>query len=195
MSNDPDQIRQDIEATRASLSRNVDALADNVTPSAIARHQVDKAGAKIGGLRDKIMGTASEVSSGAADRVSTAGDAASGATDAVRRQAQGNPLAAGAVALAAGWLVGSLLPASQREAEAAESLKQKAAPLVDEAKAAVSQTASNLKEPAQQAAASLKDSATGAVESVKAEASQAAQDVTSSAQESAEQVKDSSTRS
>jgi ElaB/YqjD/DUF883 family membrane-anchored ribosome-binding protein len=193
VSNDPETIRQEIEATRASLSRNVDALTDNVTPRAIARHQVDKAGHRMRGIRDQVMGTASDVSTGASDRAAAAGDLAANAKATVGRQARGNPLAAGAVALAAGWLVGSLLPASQRETQLAGDLKDRAAPLIEETKAAVQESAGNLKEPAQQAAASLKESATGAVESVKAQASDAAQDVKSSSQASAQQVKDSAT--
>ena len=72
--------------------------------------------------------------------------------DLARRQARGNPLAAGAVALAAGWLVGSLLPASAKERELATSAKDQAQPLLDEAKSVAQETAEGLKEPAQQAA-------------------------------------------
>jgi hypothetical protein len=39
MTDDPDAIRADIEATRRNLSGDVDALADKVTPSKIAQRQ------------------------------------------------------------------------------------------------------------------------------------------------------------
>lgn len=194
MSNDPDKIREEIEATRASLSRNVDALAENVTPSAIARHQVSKVTGAVSGIKDSIMGTASDVGASASDRMSTVAGAPSTAKHAMRRQTRGNPLAAGAAALAAGWLLGSLLPASQKEAEAAAALKEKAAPLVEEAKAAVHETAANLKDPAAEAVASLKESATSAVEAVKDHAAEAATTIKSTATDSAQAVKDAATQ-
>ena len=42
MSENPDVIRADIEATRARLGTNVDAVADKVTPSNIVQRQTDK---------------------------------------------------------------------------------------------------------------------------------------------------------
>ena len=42
MSDDPDAIRANIEATRRNLSGDVDALADKVTPSKIAQRQTRK---------------------------------------------------------------------------------------------------------------------------------------------------------
>ena len=110
-----------------------------------------------------------------------------------RRRAQGNPLAAGAIALAAGWLVGSLLPASEKERSVARTAMDnadKAQPLVDEAKSAAQEAAGNLKEPAQQAAASLKDTARESVETVRTEGEQQAQQVKDSAQDSKETVQE-----
>ena len=42
MSTDPDEIREDIERTRTELSRDVDALADKVSPTQVAQRQADK---------------------------------------------------------------------------------------------------------------------------------------------------------
>ena len=42
MSDDPDVIRADIEATRSQLSGDVDALADKVTPSKIVHRETRK---------------------------------------------------------------------------------------------------------------------------------------------------------
>ena len=42
MSNDPDQIREQIERTRADLSSNVNTLADTVNPAHAAKRQVSK---------------------------------------------------------------------------------------------------------------------------------------------------------
>src|SRR5919199_3012292 len=57
MTNDPDQIRADIERTRQNLSSDVNALADEVNPKNIAQRQVDKVTSKVGGLKDRVMGS------------------------------------------------------------------------------------------------------------------------------------------
>ncbi|MFJ6108107.1 DUF3618 domain-containing protein, partial [Pseudarthrobacter sp. NPDC092401] len=54
----PDAIRSDIEATRARLGTNVDAVADKVSPSNIVHRQTDKAKEALTGVKEKIMGTA-----------------------------------------------------------------------------------------------------------------------------------------
>lgn len=60
-SNDPDQIRQDIERTRADLSYDVNVLADETNPKNIAQRQKDKAveGVKdtARNLKERIMGS------------------------------------------------------------------------------------------------------------------------------------------
>ena len=56
-SSNPDEIRADIERTRAELSRNVDTLGDTVNPKNIATRQVDRVKDKARNLRDSIMGS------------------------------------------------------------------------------------------------------------------------------------------
>lgn len=59
MSN-PEQIRQDIERTRANLSQDVNALADEANPKNIAQNQVEKAkegvAEKVGDVKERIFG-------------------------------------------------------------------------------------------------------------------------------------------
>lgn len=59
-SNNPDEIRQDIERTRANLSDDVNALAETANPKNIAQNQVDKAresvGEKVGQVKEKVFG-------------------------------------------------------------------------------------------------------------------------------------------
>ena len=112
-----------------------------------------------------------------------AADAVTSAPDKARQQARGNPLAAGAVALAAGWLVGSLLPASQKERELASTAKEQAQPLMDQASDLAKETAEQLKEPAQQAVQSVKGTAQEGVEHVREDGTSAAQDVKATAQD------------
>jgi len=64
-SNDPDEIRAEIEYTRAALSDDVDALADTANPKKIAQRQVDKAKDAVVGVKDRVMGTADDVADSA----------------------------------------------------------------------------------------------------------------------------------
>ena len=114
------------------------------------------------------MGTAHDATAGRLRPGPRRADTVKAAPDMARRQTRGNPLAAGAVALAAGWLVGSLLPASAKERELATTAKEQAQPLVDEAKSVAQETAQHLKEPAQQAAQSVKETARRAADHVRA---------------------------
>lgn len=203
-SKDPDAIRADIEQTRANLSRDVNALGEAVTPSNVARRQADKVKDAAVGVKDRIMGSAHDAggsASGAAHGLSdqasgmasSVGDRADDAKHAARRKTQGNPMAAGLVALGAGWLLGSLMPASQKEQELARTAKEKAQPALDEAQSVAKEAAEHLKEPAQQAANTVKESAQHAVENVKAQGRSAAEDVRASAQDSAQMVREQPT--
>jgi hypothetical protein len=217
--NDPDQIRREIERTQATLSNDVDALTEKVTPSRIVERRVDRAKDAAGRLKDKVMGsdsgptgytghsvqgiagsvgdtassTASSISDTASDAAATAATAVQEAPQAVRRQTRGNPLAAGLIAFGAGWLISSLLPASRREQELAEQAKNKATelgqPLAEAAKQAATEMKDNLQEPAQQAVESVKSTATDAGRTVADEGRYAAQDVQASTQDAAGTVR------
>lgn len=180
---DPEQIRDEIEATRSDLSGNVNALADSVKPGNVARRQADKVRTGVNQLKDNVMGSAEDLGQ-------SASDAASGTGSAVRRRTRGNPLAAGLVAFAAGWLVSSLLPATRAEQQGAAALKDRAQPLADEVGSAVKEVASNLKEPARDAVEQVRASASDSAETVKDEAAGAASDVKDTSREAAERVRD-----
>lgn len=55
-SSDPDEIRADIERTRAELSDNVDTLADTANPKNIANRQVDRVKGAVQGVKERIFG-------------------------------------------------------------------------------------------------------------------------------------------
>ncbi|MDF9752284.1 DUF3618 domain-containing protein [Arthrobacter sp. ES3-54] len=188
MSENPDVIRADIEATRARLGTNVDAVADKVTPSHIVQRQTDKVKENVKdavfGVKEKVMGaadhTADNVHSAAGSagaHVSDAGSAVAAAPTQLKAKTQGNPLAAGLIAFGAGLLVSSLIPASQKEREAADALKTAAEPLTTELTDAAKHVAEGLKEPAQEAMENVKATAADATEHVKAEGQTAVADV------------------
>jgi len=208
-SNDPDALRREIEETRANLSQNVNALGEAVQPSNIAKRQVSKVTGAATGLKDKVMGSAEDAASSIGHKasgvtgsvtgtVSGAGSAVTGSVSNVgqtaKTQAQGNPLAAGVIALGAGWLLGSLLPASARERQAASAVKEQATPLVGQAqemaKEVAKEAAEELKEPAMSAAESVKSTAQEAAQTVKAEGQSAVEDVKASAQDSKQSVQE-----
>jgi ElaB/YqjD/DUF883 family membrane-anchored ribosome-binding protein len=212
-SNDPDEIRADIERTRSALSNDVDDLAESVKPKNVAERQVGKVKEAASNLKDRVMGsddddysdstvgTVSDRAYAAKDAVTdkayaardTVSDKASDARDAVRqapatmkRKAQGNPLAAGAIAFGLGMLVSSLIPSSEKEREAASTLQDNLEPVKQKASEVARDMGENLKPAAQEAAESVKSTTQEGVESVKQQGQSAAQDVKDQAQDSKE---------
>ena len=217
---DPDEIRREIERTQDTLSADVDAFTEKVTPSRIVERRVERARGTAARWKDKVMGSdsrylggtpdaargvAASVSGTASSAASTVSDAAAGAASAVadapqlaRQQTQGNPLAAGLIAFGAGWLISSLLPASRREQELAERATDAASevgrPVAEAAKHAAAQVQDNLAEPAQHAVESVRARATDGGRIVAEEGRTAADQVQAQAQESADNVRDNTTR-
>lgn len=200
MNNNPDDIRRDIDRTRAELGRDVDALAEKVDPNKVVDRQTDKIRNKWTEMRESVMGSPDEdygQTSGMQDARERAGEMAGeaehmarNAPDEVKRRTRGNPLAAGLIALGAGWLIGSLLPASQQEQDLATTAKNKAEPAMAEAKSAAQEMGENLKPQAQEAASSLQESAADSAERVKNEGQHRAEDLKGDSQQAAERVKD-----
>jgi hypothetical protein len=203
-SSDPDIIRRQIEDTRRELSYDVDALNEKVNPARVVDRRVTAAKGRLTSVKERVMGSAQHTSGSAHGMASNAAgsvqgaassavgsvqDAASTAADAVQQapqqivqQTQGNPMAAGVIAFGVGWLVSSLLPASQKEKQ-----------LAQQAESAVREHKDTLLEPAKQAAQEigeqLKPAAQDAVESVKATAQDAASTVTEEGKSAAQNVK------
>ncbi|SDF18867.1 Protein of unknown function [Blastococcus aurantiacus] len=213
-SSDPDVIRRQIEDTRRELSYDVDALNEKVNPARVMDRRVTAAKGRVSGLKDKVMGTAHDtkqsahgtasnavgsVQGAAGNAAGTVQDAAhsaagaiQGAPDAAIRQTQGNPLAAGLIAFGVGWLVSSLLPATQKEQQLAQqaetAVRDNKDALLAPAKQAAQEIGDQLKPAAQDAVESVKSTAQDAAATVKSEGQSAAQDVQGQAQQSKESV-------
>lgn len=176
MTSSPEEIRRDIEHTRNELSNDVDALTDKVSPKRVVERRVDRTRGAFSRTKEKVMGSSSDDHPGVRDTASSIAGAASSAPDQARARTQGNPLAAGLIAFGAGWLVSSLLPATEKEKRAALSVKDTAQQHSEPLKAPLTEAANemkqNLREPAQQAAESVKTTAQGGVENVKGTAQQ-----------------------
>jgi uncharacterized protein YjbJ (UPF0337 family) len=228
MSDDPEVLRQQIEQTRAELSRDVDALGEAASPGNVARRQAEKVTDKVRGaghtLKEKVMGsddpyssepglvgraggtvsdvghrvgdTTSDLGHRVGDMAGSAQQTLASAPSMARRQTRGNPMAAGLIALGAGWLLGSLLPGSEKERELAVAAKERVqdSDLVDQAvgevKSVAQQVADEVRPQAQEAVEQVRQSATESVEHVKEEAASATEDVKGSAQESKDAVQE-----
>jgi len=193
MSN-PDEIRDDIERTRANLGQDVDALADKVNPSKIVDRKTRRVRQGFTTLRERVMGAADDAGGTAHDAMSHVGDAAHHAGEAVKdaphkaaSTTRGNPVAVGLIAFGVGWLAASLIPTTRAEQQAAEKAKEAAAPLVDQVKDVAQETAEHLKEPAKEAAEAVKERAAEAVHTVADEGKSAAADVKDEAQQARQQ--------
>jgi len=217
-SSDPEVIRRQIEDTRRELSYDVDALNEKVNPDRVVDRRVSAAKGRITNLKEKVMGSAHDTTSSAQgmasdaagsvqsaassaagtvqDAASTAVEAVQQAPDTVIRQTQGNPLAAGLIAFGVGWLVSSLMPASEKEkqlAQQAESaVREHKDALLEPAKQAAQEIGEQLKPAAQEAVESVKATAQDAASTVKEEGKAAAADVQGQAQQSKDRVQSTS---
>jgi ElaB/YqjD/DUF883 family membrane-anchored ribosome-binding protein len=182
----------DIEATRADLSRNIDELSDKVSPQRVVERRKEAAKNSLASVRDKVMGSANDAKSRVGSTGSGAGGSAAGAASSVKDSAQsavgtlesttvGHPLTAGVVAFGAGMLISALLPASDREAEAArrvlDAAKEQGQPLLDEARSVGQEIGKDLGDSASQAAQKVRSQAQDAVENVKQEGQASADEV------------------
>jgi hypothetical protein len=146
MAQDQRRIRQEIEATRASMGDTVEALSYKTDVPARAREAVtgkkDAVVARITGVKDAIVGTAGDVTS-------TVGDAVSDVTEALpdgaevratavqaASVAQQNPLGLAIGAAAVGFLAGMVIKSTRFEDEhlgmAADAVKERIADTAQE---------------------------------------------------------------
>ena len=189
MSN-PDEIRAQIEATRADLSDSVNELGDKVSPGHIAKRQTAKLKSGAVSVKERVMGAADTAKSSTSDTMSSVGGVVSDAPSKVAAKTQGSPMAAGLIAFGAGMLLSALFPASQKEAEAAAALKEQAQPLLDQVQSAAKEAAGNMQEPAQDALESVKSTATDALDTVKSDGQSAVDDVKGQAQDAKDAVQE-----
>jgi ElaB/YqjD/DUF883 family membrane-anchored ribosome-binding protein len=191
MGQDADQLKREIEDTRGELGGTLDAIGDRLSPGRMVERRKNRMINGLHNVRDRVMGTASEsgsaVGHAVADATGGAVDSLKDTPDTVRRQTQGNPLAAGAVAVGVGVLLASIFPASDQERRAAEQLMDKAEPLKDELKQAGQEMAEHLKEPALEAVQQLKGAASESADEI----SQSAKDAVGATSDSAREATES----
>jgi gas vesicle protein len=206
MDDRPDQLRDEIEQTRRELRRDADALNEKVNPGRIVGRRVERTRHTMTRVKEGVMGTAdsgtSAVRDAAGKAADTAGSAGSAITDTakaapgeIRSRAEGNPLAAGVIAFAAGWLLAGLLPATGKEKQLAETIEDRGGPFAEPVKQQVAEIGRDMKkgleEPARQAVDEVRDTVKDAAGTVRSEGESATQDVAGTTRNSAENVRDS----
>jgi hypothetical protein len=168
-----------------------------------AQYRAQHAAGTVQGAASNAANSVQGAASSAADSVQSAASSAVGAVqqapDTVVRQTQGNPLAAGLIAFGVGWLVSSLLPASEKEKQLAQqaetAVKEHKDALLEPAKQAAQEIGDQLKPAAQEAVESVKATAQDAATTVSEEGKSAAADVQGQAQQSKETVQSQRTGS
>ena len=198
---DPDQLAADTRRTQDALSGDVTRLTDRVNPQQFVGTRREKVSQGLGSIKDRVMGLGASATQAAKDKAQSAADSAQDTTngaggvagsaqDTVRDQASGNPIAAGVIAFGAGWLLSSLLPASDAEQKAAAHVEEHASGVTDSVKQSAQDVAANLKEPVQDAAQSVQQTASDAANRTAQHAKGAASDVSEHAQDATKDVKD-----
>ncbi|GIF17268.1 DUF3618 domain-containing protein [Actinoplanes teichomyceticus] len=204
MAEEPDQLRRRIEQTRASLTRDVDLLAEKTSPGRVAKRRWTAVKEKVMGSTEHARYVAADTTSSAVsavqDRASSAagtvqekagrfGDAASakahdavgavrGAPQAVATQTQGNPLAAGIIAFGVGLLASSLLPVTEAERRAGAQLKEHSGDLVDGVKDVAGELKDELSGSVEHAVTQVKETARDAAQTAKDQAKTSAHEAT-----------------
>ncbi|MGW6443175.1 DUF3618 domain-containing protein [Lentzea sp. NPDC055074] len=189
----PDQLRREIDETRAELVVDANRLVDRTSPSRIAQRRTQKIRSGLTRMRNSVMGTASDTTSTmqsqahqaknvVADNAERAAEAVQEAPRQVMRQTQGNPIAAGLIAFGGGLLVASLLPRSQAEQQIVAEMGDRASDAIEPAKHALAESAEHLKE-------EMSTEVRGAADEIKQTASDAARTTADHGREAVRDVK------
>jgi hypothetical protein len=198
MAQEPDQLKAQIDEQRAEISGTIDQIENRVNPSHVLARRQDRVRRRLTNWKDSVFGNhepdypaprgypfaddrGSGNGHGVGQRVggiaSSASDTVQHAPTAMRRQTRGNPMAAGAIALGAGWLIGSLLPQSRTEQRVVRRVEPQLSDAADTVKDEARALADDLKEPAKQAAEQVKQSGKDAATEVKDHGTHGARDV------------------
>lgn len=195
------ELRQEADARRNAIARDVELVTDRVAPGRIADRQKARLNQRISGVRDTVFGTSDRnrfANTGSDDDSGTsitdkAGNAIQHAKEAipdpVGEFTEGNPLAAGLVGLGVGLLAASLIPTTPEEQKVADRAQDSIDSAAKQLAQSGQQAAEAIKPAAEDAAAEVKASAQGSVESVKSDAKDAADTVKDTAQSKAEDVR------
>jgi ElaB/YqjD/DUF883 family membrane-anchored ribosome-binding protein len=184
MGANPDQLTDQIAATRGRMTETADEVRTRVSPSQAVQRRVESAreAASEGG-----SAVADQARHAAQDTARTGRRVMHAAADTARER----PLLTGVAAFGAGLLVGVLAPASDTERRAARRLQSDLEEPVREAVAdSAHEVSDTVRDRVSEATEHVKDEAHHAVDEVRAEASDAADAARERAREASEAVRD-----
>jgi len=141
------------------MSGTLEAIGDRVSPGRMMERRKNRVIVWFGCARDRVMGTAQDVTDRVSDKAHTVGSAPSNAMETVRSNTSGAPLVAGGIAFGVGMLVGSVFPASRTEQQLGQRAKEAAEPVKKELQDAGQQMVEQLKEPVSEAVEDVKQTA------------------------------------
>jgi gas vesicle protein len=173
MGQEPSQIREEIEETRAQMGDTVDALAYKTDVKTRVKESISD---KRERLIEQVQGTSHKVGEATPD-----GQQVKEGTRQAVGIAQENPLGLALGGIAAGFLAGMLLPSTRVEDE-------KVGPVADQVKEAVAETGQEALDRGREVASQVAEQAVEGAKEVGQEAVQTAKDA---GQEQASELKDS----
>jgi hypothetical protein len=181
MGQDPDQIRQDIEQTRAEMSETVEAIGYKADVPSRAKEKVSET---VDNVRNKVSGTATRAKEAVTGTTSRVGDATPSGSE-VKQQAkravglaQENPLGLTVGAIALGFLAGLAVPSTRIE-------NQRLGPVADQVKDKVKETGQEALDRGKQVA---QEAASSATETAKERTQEYGQDLAQSAKQNAQDL-------
>ncbi|GIJ49269.1 hypothetical protein Val02_61550 [Virgisporangium aliadipatigenens] len=197
MAAEPDRLRQDIENTRASLTRDVDLLAEKTSPRKATQRRwnavkervmgsADQARHAAGSATSTVADTASRVGDAAGEKAHEAADAVRSAPRAVAEQTQGNPIAVGIIAFGVGLLAATLIPATDAERRAGQQLKEHGGDLADRVKDVATEVKDDLSDDVRQAVGQVKETARDAARTTGEQARSSSQEATERTRQAAQ---------
>jgi Protein of unknown function (DUF3618) len=128
-----DQLEADVARTREDMSNTLDAIGEQMSP----RIMVKRSSHRIWHWFKSAPESVIEIGSGT-DGLGEGDGQSTQSSDASAAHPQGNPLAAGIIAIGIGLLVGSLLPATEVERRAASAIADEVEPAISSAVLAAS---------------------------------------------------------
>jgi ElaB/YqjD/DUF883 family membrane-anchored ribosome-binding protein len=188
MGQSPEELKQDVESTRAELSDTLDAIGDRVSPGRMIERRKNRMRQGMDTVRERIMGVSHDTAGSAKEKLSSTMDTVRDLPDVGRQQTQGHPLVAGALAFGVGFLVAAVIPRTEAEEQMAPQLADTVEPLKQQVTQAGQQVAQQLKEPAQQAATELKETAKEGAQEVAQQAKEGAGQTASAGRQAADEL-------
>ena len=185
MGQSTEELKRDIEHTRADMSGTLDAIEDRVSPSRMIQRRKNR-------MADSVHAAPRPRDGHGVGRWSTASPTAAGevtgtikeAPQAVVSGTEGAPMVAGAITFGLGFLAAVAFPTTDAERQASTKVADKLEPAKQELMDSAKEVAENLKEPAKQAAQEVKDAASESASAVSSTAREAVEETKQQASES-----------